>query len=215
MLFGLVWAVALIYCGYLLVLKMQDARRLAIIDANRTRNDIVADNMYMLERALKEYGDDHAFRMPSDLEELVKQRYIRAVPVNPFTGQPTRLVRFSQWEHLGEITAVMGREAYYDKEDRLESERAVLLIACYGSQHESLTKYRDYFPNAFTDHRRFGFEWLPEELSDQIMNLSGRYTSADKRIYDGRYECTPLEECLRAAGYILPIQMQAREVAVK
>ena len=212
---SIAWGVALIYCGYLLVLKVQDMRGIAIIEANRTRNDIVVDNMRNLERALLKYGDDNQFKMPTDLDELVNGRYIRKVPTNPFTGQKTRLVRFGHWDHAGEVSAVMGRQAIYDKEDKLSSESSILFVTCYGVEKELLTKYIDWFPNAFCDFRQFGFDWLPAELTGAMITISGGYTYSCKRQFEGRYECTSLEDALRTEGYTLPIQMDPRDVVAE
>jgi general secretion pathway protein G len=51
----------------------------------RGKEDIVAHDLAQLRKALDQYyGDKGAY--PDHLEDLVSQRYLRNLPVNPFTG---------------------------------------------------------------------------------------------------------------------------------
>ncbi len=66
----------------------------------RGREQVLANNLAQLREALdRHYGDRGAY--PDRLDELVERRYLRAVPVNPFTEAP-------DWELIAPPAGVKG-----------------------------------------------------------------------------------------------------------
>lgn len=54
---------------------------------DRAREDVLREDLYILRDAIdKFYADRNVY--PATLEELVKEKYIRAIPVDPFTSSP-------------------------------------------------------------------------------------------------------------------------------
>jgi general secretion pathway protein G len=54
---------------------------------DRAREDVLRENLYILRDVIDKFHADHG-RYPSNLEELVKEKYMRKVPVDPLTQSP-------------------------------------------------------------------------------------------------------------------------------
>jgi general secretion pathway protein G len=66
----------------------------------RGREQVLAHNLAQLREAIdRHYGDRGAY--PDRLDDLVERRYMRAVPVNPFTDLP-------DWQVIGPPAGVKG-----------------------------------------------------------------------------------------------------------
>ena len=50
----------------------------------RSRETVLMEDLYQMRRAIDGYFADHS-RYPDSLSELVDARYLRAIPVDPFT----------------------------------------------------------------------------------------------------------------------------------
>ena len=50
----------------------------------RSRETVLMEDLYQLRRSIDGYFADHA-RYPDSLNELVESRYLRGIPVDPFT----------------------------------------------------------------------------------------------------------------------------------
>lgn len=57
----------------------------------RGREQVLQSNLAALREAIDKYHGDRG-RYPDKLEDLVTQRYLRAIPVDPFTESPTWVV---------------------------------------------------------------------------------------------------------------------------
>lgn len=66
-----------------LILTLAAPRYFSNID--RAREDVLREDLYILRDAIdKFYADRNVY--PATLQELVKEKYLRAVPVDPFTS---------------------------------------------------------------------------------------------------------------------------------
>ena len=66
----------------------------------RGREQVLSNNLAQLREAIdRHYGDRGAY--PDNLEDLVERRYLRAVPLNPFTEAP-------DWQLIGPPAGVKG-----------------------------------------------------------------------------------------------------------
>lgn len=70
----------------------------------RGREQVLAHNLAQLREALDKYHGDRGV-YPDRLDELVERRYLRAVPLNPFTNAP-------DWQLLSPPAGLKG--AIYD-----------------------------------------------------------------------------------------------------
>jgi|SRR5215471_9177369 len=53
----------------------------------RARETVLKDDLFTLRRTIDEFTYDKK-RAPQSLDELVQERYLAKVPVDPFTGKP-------------------------------------------------------------------------------------------------------------------------------
>lgn len=66
-----------------LILTLAAPRYYSNVD--RAREDVLREDLYILRDAIdKFYADRDVY--PAKLEDLVKEKYLRAIPVDPFTG---------------------------------------------------------------------------------------------------------------------------------
>lgn len=68
-----------------LLLSLAMPRYMASLD--RGREQVLQNNLAQMREAIDRFYGDNA-RYPEQLEELVAKRYLRAVPINPFTEGP-------------------------------------------------------------------------------------------------------------------------------
>ncbi|MCB1187422.1 hypothetical protein KDL29_09680 [bacterium] len=181
MLFGIAWAVGLLYCFYLLGAKAMDMRRKAIIDANRTRNDIVIDNMREVWWAMGKYQAKTG-HYPDYLTQLVDSDMMSQVPINPFTGQASRLIRIGEYPNAGEISVLAGNEYIFNHDTKTSETRSVLTIFCYGEPDEGCSKYADEYSSRKQWSRpdpKAGqeasaeYQWMSPELADTVLSMHG------------------------------------------
>lgn len=52
----------------------------------KARESVLAEDLYQMRRAIDAYYADYA-RYPDSLEALVRDRYLRSIPMDPFTRQ--------------------------------------------------------------------------------------------------------------------------------
>ena len=65
-----------------LIMTLAVPRYFASVD--KTREDVLREDLYVLRDAIdKFYSDKNHF--PNELDELVTEKYLRAIPVDPFT----------------------------------------------------------------------------------------------------------------------------------
>lgn len=166
------WSLVLIYCGYLLVLKVQDMRREAIIEANRTRNDIVIDNAERIFIALCEYRSEND-QLPDTLEVLVDSGFLKTIPVNPFTGKPLELVRLNELPNIGNVTLISSW-VESGKADRSEvSQSEHMLLVSYGDPNLDYVKYANRIIRTWNSCNFVLAPTLPEELDSSVIYLNG------------------------------------------
>lgn len=67
----------------------------------RGRQQVLQHNLAQLRHAIDQYRGDRG-RFPERLDDLVEQRYLRAVPLNPYTERP-------DWELLAPPMGQAGR----------------------------------------------------------------------------------------------------------
>lgn len=89
--------------GLLLTLAMP--RYMASLE--RGREQVLQNNLAQMREAIDRFYGDNA-RYPEQLEELVTKRYLRAVPLNPFTEGP-------DWSVIAPPSG--GKGAVYDVRD--------------------------------------------------------------------------------------------------
>ncbi len=68
-----------------LLLSLAMPRYMASLE--RGREQVLQNNLAQMREAIDRFYGDNA-RYPEQLEELVTKRYLRAVPLNPFTEGP-------------------------------------------------------------------------------------------------------------------------------
>ncbi len=68
-----------------LLLSLAMPRYMASLE--RGREQVLQNNLAQMREAIDRFYGDNA-RYPEQLEELVSKRYLRAVPLNPFTEGP-------------------------------------------------------------------------------------------------------------------------------
>jgi general secretion pathway protein G len=87
-----------------LVMTLAVPRYFASVD--KTREDVLREDLYVMRDAIdKFYADKNHF--PNLLEELVTEKYLRAIPVDPFTkSAKTWEVVLSEDETLGIVADV-------------------------------------------------------------------------------------------------------------
>lgn len=56
-----------------------------------TKESVLREDLYIMRNAIDKYFTDHG-RYPDSLKDLVTQRYLRAVPTDPFTLSPNSWV---------------------------------------------------------------------------------------------------------------------------
>ncbi len=66
-----------------MILTLAVPRYFANVD--RTREDVLREDLYVMRDAIDKYYSDKS-RYPSVLEDLVTEKYLRAVPVDPYTN---------------------------------------------------------------------------------------------------------------------------------
>ncbi|MCB1217555.1 hypothetical protein KDL44_09180 [bacterium] len=202
-LFGIAWAVGLLYCFYLLGAKAMDMRRKAIIDANLTRNDIVIDNALVISKALHIYAEAHGGIFPRQFQPLVDQGYLSHIPLNPYTGAPMRIVRLGESPRLGEITLEFGQQYIYSHELGTTETRDAELLIVYGDHAEGFTKFEECAqPLKANDC------WSAEVAEDMILVVGKLAISGLKLSSPYSWSRDSDEQYLTANGYTLPIQME-------
>jgi hypothetical protein len=70
----------------------------------RAMEKSVKANVSFIEFVLDCWSDDHDGRCPLKLEAIIDDGYINELPINPFTGRPTRVIAFRDKPFEGEIS---------------------------------------------------------------------------------------------------------------
>lgn len=52
---------------------------------DRTKEDVLREDLYLMRDAIDKYFADHN-AYPGDLQDLVKEKYLRGIPKDPFTN---------------------------------------------------------------------------------------------------------------------------------
>lgn len=52
----------------------------------KAKESVLAEDLYQMRRAIDAFFADHA-RYPNDLQELTNKKYLRAIPLDPFTHE--------------------------------------------------------------------------------------------------------------------------------
>jgi hypothetical protein len=206
-LFGFLWAAALLYCCYMLVAKVQGIRRQARIDADRTANDIVIDNSEQIYIALLNSANQADGAITKDLEQLVESGHLSEVPINPFTGSPIEIIRIGDDPMPGNMSIVTGwAEAGADDGSEYRKYEQLIVIA-YGKPELGYTKYRErIFAGRNNFNALFGPR-LPEEIDRQIVFMDGGLGSPGGKVSAGYYvKRQTLEEAMLEEGYSLPLR---------
>lgn len=194
-----------------LMLNRHDSRQAAMLLEQRTENDIVVDNAQLILQAMYDYARDHDWVYSRSLEELVDEHYLSSIPVNPFTGQPTELIRVGDMPNAGNLSIVFGESGARDDSGNIVERNDAILLIGYGDP-----------ALGFNLHQRHvaGQEWdepsIEEALRRTIIFLDGDLLITSVRRMDGNhYWRDSLETVFWKSGYTLPIKMDAGEAAGK
>ncbi|MCB1219723.1 MAG: hypothetical protein H7A35_11710 [Planctomycetales bacterium] len=194
-----------------LMLNRHDSQQAAMLLEQRTENDIVVDNAQLILQAMYDYARDHDWVYSRSLEELVDEHYLSSIPVNPFTGQPTELIRVGDMPNAGNLSIVFGESGARDDSGNIVERNDATWLIGYGDP-----------ALGFNLHPRHvaGQEWdepsIEEALRRTIIFLDGDLLVTSVRRMDGNhYWRDSLETVLRKNGYTLPIKMDAGEAAGK
>mgnify|MGYP000370752348 FL=1 len=84
----------------------------------RGREQVLQSNLAAMREAIDKYYGDRG-RYPDTLEDLVTQRYLRAVPIDPFTESPTWVVVAPRESDKGGVIDVRSTLTDRDGQPRL------------------------------------------------------------------------------------------------
>lgn len=187
-----------------LALKGQDAKQAELLLEQRTANDIVVDNAKLILQAMYDYAVDHDWTHSRSLQQLVDGHYLSSIPVNPFTGQPTELIRIGEMPNAGNLSIVFGESGARDDNGNIVERNEAILLIAYGDP-----------ALGFKLHPRHvaGQDWeepsIGEALRSTMIFLDGDMLITSVRRMDGNsYWKDSLESALEKNGYSLPVGME-------
>lgn len=185
-----------------------ELRQEAVINSQRTSNDLVIDYSEEIYSAMLKSGYDNDGNITRDLGKLVDAGYLREIPVNPFTGQPVEFIRIGKIPNAGNLSVVTGWEEEGKDDGSYKHRYEVVLIVAYGKPDMGYFKYANRRFDGWNNCNTLFGPRLPDEIDETIVQLDGGVGGCVGKMTQGFYgHSQSLEDALLADGYTLPIQV--------
>jgi len=102
----------------------------------------VQENLSHINNALSRYGRDHVGVIPLDISTLIKEGYMDAFPINPYTGKQMKNIELESGPQAGEFTYV---PLFLDYPGLKHDEVMAYYLYSYGDENcQEMEYFRDF-----------------------------------------------------------------------